>query len=416
MVGRLRAAFNVDLSVRSIFASPTVARLARVIEGILRTEIPGSGEPLVRASRDEELPLSFAQDRLWFLDQFEPGRSLYNLPMHFRLNGLIDVQALERSFGEIIRRHESLRTTFAAVDGHPVEVISASKPFLLSVIALNHLQEDEREAESLRFIADEAKQPFDLANGPLYRFGLLRLSEQEHVLLITLHHIISDGWSMNVLVRELAALYKAFSAGSPSPLAELPIQYADFAVWQRKWLQGEVSKSRSITGSGNSREARRCLICRQDRPRPTAQTFRGSRLTMRLTPDLSQELRKLSQVESVTMFMTLMAAFKIILHRQSGQDDIVVGMPVAGRARVETEELIGFFLNTLVLREDLSGDPTFRELLHRLREVALGAYAHQDLPFEKLLEALQPERSLSYTPLFQFFVQHAHDARQSSYR
>jgi len=357
--------------------------------------------PLQRVSRDGNLPLSFAQQRLWFFDQLEPGSSAYNISTGFRLTGPLDVAALERSLNEIVRRHEALRTSFAVVDGQPVQVIAPAERFKLALVDLQKLPEAERETEARRLASEEAQGPFDLARGPLVRAGLLRLGEREHVLLLTMHHILSDGWSMGVLFRELSVLYEAFSNGDPSPLPELPVQYADFAVWQRQWLQGEVLEEQLSYWRERLGGAPPVLHLPTDRPRPAVQTYRGARKTLRLPNKLTDALKVLSRREEVTLFMTLLSAFKTLLCRYTGQEDIVVGSPIAGRTRPETEGLIGFFVNTLVLRSDLSGNPTFRQLLGRVREVALGAYTHQDLPFEKLVEELQPERNLSHTPLFQ---------------
>jgi len=361
-----------------------------------------SPPPRVRSvSRKEELPLSFAQERLWFLDQLEPGNTAYGIPIAYRLQGSLDVAALEWSLNEIVRRHEVLRATFAVVDGRPAQVIAPEMRLTLPVEDLRGLPEAEQEAEVERWATEEAHHPFDLAQGPLLRATLLRLNEEEHVLLLTMHHIVSDGWSMGVFNRELAVLYEAFSAGEPSPLPELPIQYADFAVWQRGWLQGEVLEEQLAYWRQHLGDDLPVLELPTDRPRPAAQSFRGAHQTFVLSNALTESLKALSRQEGVTLFTTLLAAFKTLLYRYTGQEDVVVGSPIANRNRSEIEGLIGFFVNTLVLRTDLSGNPTFRELLGRVREVTLGAHDHQDLPFEKLAEALQPERDLSHNPLFQ---------------
>ena len=349
----------------------------------------------------DEWPLSFAQQRLWFLDQLEPGSPVYNLPIALRIAGPLDAGILVQSLDEILQRHETLRATFPAVDGQPVQIISPPKPPTLRRIDLQDLPVNEREAEALRLATEEARQPFDLAQGPLFRAKLLRLAEEEHILLLTIHHIVSDGWSFNVLMRELEALYTAFSIGQPSPLPPLPIQYADFAHWQRQWLQGEVLETQLAYWKQQLAGALPVLELPTDRPRPAVQTFRGARQSLRLPASLIQPLNALSQQEDVTLFMTLLAAFQTLLYRYTGQEDILVGSPIAGRTWTELEGLIGFFVNTLVLRTDLSGNPSFQQLLHRVREVTLGAYAHQDLPFEKLVEELQPQRDISRNPLFQ---------------
>jgi len=360
-------------------------------------------------SPDRSLPLSFAQQRLWFLDQLEPGSALYNIPISYRLRGLLNITALEESLNEIVRRHEALRTSFSNAQGQPVQAIAPTSRLTLPVADLTSLPVAGREAEVLRLATDEAQRPFDLAQAPLFRASVLRLADEEHILLLTMHHIVSDGWSMGVLFQELSTLYDAFSTGKPSPLSELPIQYADFAAWQRRWLQGEVLESQLTYWKKQLADVPAGLELPTDHPRPPAQSFRGARQSMVLPQALTNRLKALSHQESVTLFVTLFAAFQTLLHRYTGKDDIIVGSPIAGRNRTEIEGLIGFFVNTLLLRTDLSSDPSFRELLGRVRKVALEAYDHQDLPFEKLVEELQPERNLSHSPLFQvmFVLQNA---------
>jgi amino acid adenylation domain-containing protein len=353
-----------------------------------------------RKDIDSALP-SFAQQRLWFLDQLEPGLPVFAIAICYRLHGPLDVEALTQSLNEIVRRHEALRTTFSTVDGQPVQVIASTLTLTLPVVDLRGLPKNQRETEARRLARKERRQPFDLAQGPLLRTTLLRLDEEEHVLVLTMHHIISDGWSIGILRRELSVLYEAYCAGKPSPLPDLPIQYADYAVWQREWLQGEVLEEQLAYWGKQLEGAPPVLELPADHPRPRLQTYEGTSLPVVLTTTLSEALRRLSRQQGVTLFMTLLAAFETLLYRYSGQDDISVGSPIANRRRAEVEGLIGLFMNNLVLRSDLSGNPTFRELLGRVREVALGAYAHQDLPFEKLVEALQPERVLNYNPLFQ---------------
>ncbi|MGB7946975.1 MAG: amino acid adenylation domain-containing protein, partial [Candidatus Binatia bacterium] len=401
VISRVRNAFGVQLTLRSLFEAPTVAGLAEQIEKERRTAPALAALPLRRVSRDAQLPLSFAQQRLWFLDQLEPGYAVYNMPIALRLTGKLDVIVLEQSVGEILRRHEALRTIFPAVNGQPVQVILPVEPIKLSLLDLQELDESEREGRALQLAAEEARRVFDLARGPLLRVSLLRLDQQEHVFLLTMHHIASDGWSMGVLFRELAAVYKAFAHGQPSPLAELPIQYADFAVWQREWLQGQAFEQHLGYWKRQLAGAPAMLELPTDRQRAPVQTFHGARLPVALSKPLSELLNGLSQGEGVTLFMTLLAAFKVLLSRYTGQYDIVLGAPIAGRTDARTEGLIGVFANTLVLRTDLSGDPTFRALLKRVRTAALEAYNHQELPFEKVVELVQPERDLSYNPLFQ---------------
>jgi amino acid adenylation domain-containing protein len=351
----------------------------------------------------DELPLSFAQQRLWFLSQLDPGSSVYNLSSAYRLRGRLNAAALEHSLNAIIRRHESLRTTFPAVDGRPVQVVTPHQPLALPVIDLKALAPGDKEARAMQLTSAHAQRPFDLAQGPLFRAALVQLTAEQSILLVSMHHIVSDGWSMAVFFRELAALYGAFCAGQPSGLPELSIQYADFAVWQRQWLQGEALEEQLAYWTQQLAGSPPLLELPVDRPRPVTQSYLGARQSLLLPIGLSDKLRALSQREGVTLFMTLLAAFQTLLYRYTGQPDILVGSPIAGRNRVATEGLIGFFVNTLVLRTDLSGEPTFRQLLHRVREVASEAYMHQDLPFERLVEALQPERNLSHSALFQVF-------------
>jgi amino acid adenylation domain-containing protein/non-ribosomal peptide synthase protein (TIGR01720 family) len=349
--------------------------------------------------------LSYAQERLWFLDQLMPGNTFYNVDNALRVSFPYNIAALEWALNEIVRRHEALRTTFTTVDGQPVQVISPALSLSLPVIDLLGLPEPEREAEALRLATEEAQRPFDLAQGPLVRTTILRLGEADYVFLLTMHHIVSDGWSMKVFFSELIALYSAFCMGKPSPLPELPIQYADFAVWQREWLQGGVLEAQLAYWKQQLADLP-VLQLPTDRPRPVVQTFQGACLSMTLPERLTAALKALSQREGGTLFMTFLAAFQTLLLRYTGKDDIVVGAPIANRNRAEIEGLIGFFVNSLVLRTDLSGDPSFREALSRVREVALGAYAHEDLPFEKLVEELQPERNMGRNPLYQTSLQY----------
>ncbi|HEX3559471.1 MAG TPA: amino acid adenylation domain-containing protein [Pyrinomonadaceae bacterium] len=366
---------------------------------------PASVPPIKRVPRGEMLPLSFAQQRLWFLHQLEPESAAYNMPEAMRLRGQLEVAVLRQTLDELVRRHEVLRTTFTVVEGEPFQVIAPAQSFDLPVVDLSGLPEAEREAEARRLAADEAWRPFDLRRGPMMRAGLLRLGAMEHVLLLTVHHIVSDGWSISILVNELATLYNAFSKGEPSPLREIPIQYADFAVWQRKWLEGETMERQISYWQKQVGNNLPTLDLPTDKPRPPTQNFRGARHLFSIPHDLTQKLRHLGQREGASLFMTLMAAFQLLLSRYSRMTDIAVGTPIANRTRMETEGLVGFFVNTLVLRGDLSGDPTFRELLRRVREVALEAYAHQELPFEKLVERLYPKRDPSRNPLVQVILE-----------
>ncbi|MEW6495759.1 MAG: amino acid adenylation domain-containing protein, partial [Cyanobacteriota bacterium] len=389
------------------------AEIISFLQAANRTSNPPS-PPLVPISRNGTLPLSFAQQRLWFLDQLVPNNAFYNVPAALRLTGTLNLVALEQTFNEIVRRHEALRTTFVTVQGQPVQVIAPTLTLSLPVIDLRSHPQPEREDEVRRRITQEAQRPFDLSKSPLLRVTVLQLDESEYVLLLILHHIISDGWSMGVLIREIAALYTAISSQQPSSLPPLPIQYADFAHWQREWLQGEGEDKASplqaqLAYWRQHLQDISLLKLPTDRPRPVVQTYQGATQFLQLPKRLSEALEALSQQEGVTLFMTLLAAFQTLLYRYTQQEDIAIGSPIANRNYSEIEGLIGFFVNSLVLRTDLSGNPTFRELLSRVREVALGAYAHQDLPFEKLVEELHPERSLNQNPLFQvvFALQNA---------
>jgi len=365
---------------------------------------PGTG-PLRKGNTAEAAKIgretSFAQQRLWFLDQLEPGNPAYNDQIAVGLKGSLDVEALEAGLTEIARRHETLRTTFEMRGEEPRQLVSPPARLRLTPVNLEELPEEQRQAEALRWVAQEAEHRFDLSEGPLLRTILLRLDDQRHVLILTMHHIITDGWSKGVLFRELAALYRAFSSGQPSPLADLPIQYGDFARWQREWLRGEALEIQLSYWKRKLGGELPVFNLPTDRPRPIVQSFRGARQSLFLPREMTEALKSLGFDEGATLYMTLLAAFKILLQRHTGQDDIVVGTTITGRTHVETEGLIGFFVNLLVLRTDLSGNPRFRELLRRVRDVALEAYAHQDLPFEKLVDELRPERNLSRNPLVQ---------------
>ncbi|AVH69209.1 non-ribosomal peptide synthetase [Nostoc sp. 'Lobaria pulmonaria (5183) cyanobiont'] len=409
VMSQIRQVFQIELPLRCLFEKPTIAELAKEIEttnkaglGIETTKI----EPIVRSP---QLPLSFAQQRLWFLAQLEPDSSFYNIPAAVRLKGELNIKALQQSLNEILRRHEALRTNFQTVEGQAIAVISEVKPLRLPTIDISELPLAQQEVEIRQQAAQEAQQPFDISSDYLLRVKLLRLDEQEHIVLLTMHHIASDGWSVGVLVQELATLYPSFCNHQPSPLPELPIQYVDFAAWQRQWLEAEVLQSQISYWRQQLEDAPKVLELPTDYLRPAIGTFRGATYSFELSYELSVALNKLSQQQGSTLFMTLLAAFQTLLWRYTGQEDIVVGSPIANRNRAEIEGLIGFFVNTLVLRTNLTGNPSFEELLKRVREVALGAYAHQDLPFELLVEQLQPQRDLSHTPLFQvmFVLQNA---------
>ncbi|HEV2756820.1 MAG TPA: amino acid adenylation domain-containing protein, partial [Actinomycetota bacterium] len=354
-----------------------------------------------RLSRDTELPLSFAQQRLWFLDQLEPGSAEYNIPHALRVRGGLDLDALGRALSGVVARHETLRTTFGAVDGEPVAVVHDAGEGALEVTELSHLDPDKAELEAQRIAEAEAMRPFDLERGPLLRARVLRLGPDDHVLLLVMHHIVSDGWSRSVLLDELGSLYDAHVSGGEARLPQLPVQYGDFAAWQRRWLSGGVLDRQLDYWRERLAGLAPVLELPTDHPRPPVRSGRGATVSFALDAATVDALKALARAHNATLFMTLAAAFQALLARYSGSDDIAIGTPIAGRSHPEAEPLIGFFVNTLVLRTDLSGNPTFGELVGRVRDVALGAYAHQDVPFEKLVEELHPQRSLSHTPLFQ---------------
>ncbi|MDB9510445.1 amino acid adenylation domain-containing protein [Kamptonema animale CS-326] len=400
-IARLRAAFQIELPLRVLFEAPTVASLSDRVSQACHSPLKLETPPIERVSREGELPLSFAQQRLWFLDQLQPGNPAYNIPAAVRLKGILNLEVLERSFQEIINRHEALRTTFNTVEGRPIQVITPSFTFTLSVVDLRNFHQSEREAKALQLVSEEARKPFILAKLPLIRVTLLQLAETEYILLLTIHHIIADGWSLGIIVREMATIYEAFSTGKSSPLSELKLQYVDYTVWQRKWLQGEVLEEKLSYWKqqlGNNYSA---LKLPTKQVTAATSTYEAAIQPFALSPHLSAALKKLSRQQNVTLFMTLLAALETLLYRYTNQDDITIGTDLANRTQFETEALIGFFVNILLLRNDLSGNPTFCELLERVREVSLKAYAYQDLPFDKLVEELRPNRTLNQTPLFQ---------------
>ncbi|MCB0212661.1 MAG: AMP-binding protein, partial [Anaerolineae bacterium] len=375
----------------------------------LRQAQDGVPQPSIQpVPRNGALPLSYAQQRLWLLDQLGSGAA-YNIPLALKLDGQLDTAALKQTLTEIVRRHESLRTTFTMINDEARQVIGTSRPVSLNLIDLRHMLPEVQEAEVKRLAAEEALAPFDLSRDFMLRAKLLQLAAEQYVLLLTMHHSASDGWSLGILVREITALYESFAQGRPSALPELAIQYADFAVWQREWLQGKILEQQLAYWQDQLADAPQLLQLPTDRPRPPTQTFRGDLARFRIGAELTRQLQQLSRQSDSTLFMTLLTAFQILLMRYSGQEDIVVGSPIANRNRKEIEPLIGFFVNTLVLRTDLSGNPTFLELLAQVRQVSQAAYDHQDLPFERLVEALQPDRNLNHSPLVQivFALQNA---------
>ena len=375
--------------------------LAKYLRGELQQ--PTSARSITRREPGSPLQLSFAQERLWFLDQLNPESAVFNVPLTVKLTGAIDAEALWRSVNEIVRRHEILRTTFLTRDGLPEVLVAPELNIELPVIDLTVYPTSQRESQAHVFLSEEEQRPFDLTHGPLIRTKLFRLSDRDHRFIVNMHHIVSDGWSLVLFFEELSAIYAAFSAGQESPLREAPIQYFDYSAWQREWLQGELLQKQVSYWKNQLGNEIPVLELPTDRPRPQVQTFNGAREWLVLSEQLTAAVLALAQREGVTQFIALLTAFKVLLHRYSGQDDIIVGSPIANRPQTETESLIGFFLNNLALRSDLSGNPTFREALARVRKTALDAYANQDVPFEKLIESLKPERDLSRTPIFQVY-------------
>jgi len=374
--------------------------LAKYLRGSLNQQ-PSAPRTITPRPSGSLGQLSFAQERLWFLDQLNPNSAVYNVPLAVRLSGPINAAVLERSINEIVRRHDTLRTTFGNVEGQPVPRVSPILKIDLSTVDLASAA--NREATADVVLDEEAARSFDLTKGPLIRTTLLRLDDEDHIFLVVMHHIVSDGWSLVLFFRELAAIYKAFAVGEPSPLADLAIQYADYTVWQREWLKGDLLRRQLGYWEEKLAGELPILDLPTDRPRPAVQTFSGAREWLALSENLTAAITTLGQHEGVTLFITLLAAFKVLLSRYTGQEDVIVGSPIANRPQTETESIIGFFLNNLALRSDLSGNPSFREVLARVRQTALEAYANQDVPFEKLIEALRPERSLSRTPIFQVY-------------
>lgn len=358
-------------------------------------------QTIPRRGESDPCPLSIDQERLWFISQLEPDSPAYNLTTAVRVGGYLKFSVLKRSFDEVIKRHEILRTTFPAQDGTPYQRVAPALSMKIPIVDLGRLSEIQQQQVLQQVISAESHQPFHLSEGRLFRTTLLRFGETDHALVTVVHHIITDWWSFDLLWRELTTLYKAFSEGRPSPLTELPVQYADFALWQRRWLSDEVLESRLSYWKKQLAGAEFILELPADRPRPPMQTYNGKRQYLEPPEHLWDGLRILCREEKTTLYMTLLAAFYTLLHRYTGRDDVIVGSPYANRSMFETEGLIGYLLNLLVLRTDLSGDPTFRELLRRVRKVTLGAFNNNDLPLATLLAQLHPERDPSRNPLFQ---------------
>jgi amino acid adenylation domain-containing protein len=405
LISRLRNVFQIELPLRTIFEFPTVEGLAKSIAEFDRSQKGLQTPPLLPVPRNGNLPLSYAQEGLWFIHQLNPNQSVYNSPAAIRLTGSFNLVAFQDTLNEILQRHEILRTSFTVVEGKPVQVIIPNLTLNLPVVDLQHLPETEREREVLRLANQEAKLPFDLTKAPLLRVTLLKLSETEQVALFVMHHIVTDGWSIGILIRELSTLYEVFCSGQTTPksLPKPSLQYVDYAHWQRQWLQGEVLEKqlsywkKQLAGAPTTINLEKIAGTTPS----TTQTKECAVQTFSLPKELSKKIARLSSQEGVTLFMTLLASFQTLLYRYTKQEDIVVGTDVANRDRPEIEEIMGFFVNLLVLRSDLSGNPTFRELLERVREVTLAAYDRQDFPFAKLVEALRPDRTASITPLFQ---------------
>jgi amino acid adenylation domain-containing protein len=408
VMSRIRDQFEVELPLRALFETPTVSHLADLVfENKVKKTKVSSITTVARG--DEGLPLSFAQHRIWFLDKLDPNSSAYHILAAHRLSGRLDATALEQSFNQVIQRHEVLRTKFIVVDHEPRQVIDPALNIPLTVFDLSKLPKPEKNKEVAQHVSQLQHQPFDLSKDALIRTSLLCLGQEEHVLVVVVHHIVSDAWSMNILFRELSQYYDAYSTGETASLPELPIQYADFAAWQRNWLQGEVLQSQITYWKQQLSESPSFLSLPSDNPRPAVQTFRGGQYSLELPKDVSKALQVLSRQENTTLFMILLTAFKLLIYRHTRQDGVVIGTPIANRNRIETEGLIGFFISTLVLYTPFKENFTFRELLAHEREIVLGAYDYQDIPFEKLVEELRPERDLSHTPLFQIFFNMTND-------
>jgi amino acid adenylation domain-containing protein len=406
LVARIRQSLGVELPLRALFQKPTVAELAPEIEKAAGSGAAGSaaGAAMQRVSRDGELPMSFSQLRQWFLVEIDPGTTAYNVPLTLELRGPLRVPVLIASLEEVVRRHESLRTTFTATGGRPRPVITSDLALPLAVHDLGALPAARRPAEVRRLVQAQGEHVFDLTRGPLLRLSLLRSGADEHLLLATVHHIVFDGWSLGVFTRDLAALYQALEQGLPSPLPSLAFQYVDYAAWQRRWLESPEGRERSAYWRARLAGAAKLLALPTDHPRPAVQSHRGACEWLELPPRLAQALRSLAAAHGATLFMTLLGGFALLLQRVTRQDDVNVGTFVANRRWQAVEPLVGFFINTLVLRCDLAGSPTVADLLARVRETTLGAYEHQDFPFEMLLDELGIERDLSRTPLFQVLL------------
>jgi amino acid adenylation domain-containing protein len=401
VVARLRSNFSIDLPLRKLFELPTVAGLAQYVNELLHNQSGTIMPPIVAVPRAAVMPASFSQQRLWFLHELDPESTAYNISIVFSIRGALDVAVLEDALNEIIARHEILRTIFLVTKGVPGQSILPEVKIILPLTHLESWPEGAREAEASRIAREDARRPFDLRHGPLMRARVIALSGQDYMFFLNFDHTVLDGWSMGTLFKELGTLYEAFAQLQPSPLPPLPVQYADYSMWQKEYLRGDRLESQLAYWKRQLEGDLGVLNLPTDHPRPAIQTSRGVHRSMPLSKQLTETLKGLSRREGVTLFMTLLAAFKILFSRHAGQDDVVVGSTIAGRSRPEIEGLVGFFINVLPLRTDLSGHPAFTELLKRVREVCLGAYTHQDVPFEKIVETINPSRDLSRNPLFQ---------------
>ena len=387
--------------------------LARLREKTGKTRQQAGAGTMRAIERPQHVPLSFGQMRLWFLHHLDSHNSAYHLSTVLRLTGELNIRALSQTLGEVMTRHEILRTRFPIVEGRPIQSIAAAEAITLPIIDLSSLSDERKSAEHRRLVDEESDRPFDICRGPALRYALLKLGAGDHIALLVMHHIISDGWSEGVLIREVAVLYDSFSRNRPSTLPEPRIQYADFAIWQRQRLEGEMLESQLAYWKKQLSGAPAILELPTDKPRPAEQTFRGAQKSIVLSSDLHAKLNKLGLQAGVTLFMILLAAFQTLLSRYTNQEDVSVGTPMSGRSRLELEGLIGFFVNTLVLRTDLSGNPGFVDLLKRVREVTLAAYANNDLPFERLVDELQLGGDLRRTPLFQVMFVMRNPPRES---
>jgi amino acid adenylation domain-containing protein len=407
-VVRMNSAFRLDIPLRLLFENSSVAELAPKIEELVSGGASKETPPLERVPRDGFLPLSHAQQRLWFLQQLDPGASIYNVPAAVRIQGALDPTALERAFSEVVRRHEALRTRFTLREGEPQQIIEEAAEFRIQTVGLTEVPPGDRETQAKLLAREEAKLPFNLETGPLLRVKLLSLDEADHVLLLTMHHIVCDGWSIGVLLRELSVLYAAFCEGQSSSLPELAIQYADYSVWQRNWLNGGMMEQQ-LEYWRKQLAGVEPLELPTDRPRPTVETWNGARMKVELPQELAHQIGSMARANTATLYMALLAGFQVLLQRYSGQENFATGSPIAGRRRTETEALIGFFVNTLVLRSGVSGEINFSGLLQKIKEITLEAHTHQDVPFEKLVQDLQPGRNPGRSPLFQavFVLQNA---------